>query len=271
MLTIEETRRLLGSDEVKLIRTTRADDGCVTDPTLADAAARVPDLLNRYQHSSDTLKPELDFNYQVDNKHWQDFTLVANPWWNMSIESSKTTWRCGIDDVLTLSLGVLASGIPYRTYDHQAVPHATGNQDTLIVNGNSRFTPQGVALLNFKLHTWDVDPEPGLFLSTGPVFKFGGTPGISTFGWFGGASLGLWHSLFLSTGMHMGQFADFPPGFTNGSVIPANFGSLTPSTRWTSRFAFAVSFQTKSLVKSSKSSATADAGSTPAPGKAKTQ
>ncbi|NYF89924.1 hypothetical protein HDF08_001991 [Edaphobacter lichenicola] len=53
--------------------------------------------------------------------------------------------------------------------------------------------------------------------------------------------------------MHMGEFADYPPGFHNGSVIPPNFGQLTPVTRWSARFAGGITFQTNSFVKSDKS------------------
>jgi hypothetical protein len=49
---------------------------------------------------------------------------------------------------------------------------------------------------------------------------------------------------FLTPGVHVGEFADFPPGFTHaGQPIPPNFGALNPVTRYTARFAFAITFR----------------------------
>jgi hypothetical protein len=190
------------------------------------------------------------FTYSQDNTHYYVFTLgdtkkVRKP----------LTWKCGFDDTLSLSVGTLFTEVPYRTYTPQNVPGAAGVQNLLVVSENGRWTPQGVGLLNYKLFNMDKGLQLGLSASSGPVFKFGGTPGVSNFGWFAGASVSIWHRLFLTPGLHVGEFADYPAGFGNNTVVPANFGTPTPEKRWTGRFAFSITYRTNSLVKSTSNSA----------------
>ena len=51
--------------------------------------------------------------------------------------------------------------------------------------------------------------------------------------------------MYLTPGFHVGQFADFPAGFTHsGQDIPPSFtGPLTPQTRTTARFAIGITFK----------------------------
>ncbi|NYF89925.1 hypothetical protein RBB79_10185 [Tunturiibacter empetritectus] len=133
----------------------------------------------------------VSFPYQVDSKHWDAFTVRERLRYNNQLSDSTLSWRCGIDDVLTLSVGVMFTTLPYRTYVSQSVPTSTGTQNVLVVNGNSNVSPQGLALLNYKLYVLDKGPQPGLAFSTGPVFKFGSTPSVSNFGWFAGGSFSL--------------------------------------------------------------------------------
>jgi hypothetical protein len=51
------------------------------------------------------------------------------------------------------------------------------------------------------------------------------------------------HRLYISPGVHIGEFADYPAGFVNGQQIPANFGALTPVKRWTARFGIAITIK----------------------------
>jgi hypothetical protein len=144
---------------------------------------------------------------------------------------------------LTLSLGTLLSHIQQRSYSSAKDPSNT-QQNLLAVNGTGRFSPLGVGLLNYQVPRMSND-SIGLALSSGLVLKFGdGAVKASSLGWFGGPSVHLYHRLFLSLGVHVGQFADFPPGLNPGSVIPANYGDLNGVTRTTARFAFAVTYQT---------------------------
>ena len=211
------------------------------------------------------------FTYSVDSTHYYVFTLSG-------MTSHKSfTWKCGFDDTLSLSVGTLFTEIPYRTYTPQNVPGPSGVQNLLVVSETGRWTPQGVGLLNYKLFNADKGLQLGFSASSGPVFKFGGTPGISSFGWFAGVSVSIWHRLFVTPGLHIGEFADYPAGFANNTVVPANFGTPTPEKRWTGRFAFSITYRTNSLIKSNtnstppastppKSPATPVPASAPAPG-----
>jgi hypothetical protein len=188
------------------------------------------------------------FTYTADPNTYDVFALIQTT--ADGKEKSRITWTCGFDDTVSLSVGALFTEIPYRTYKAENVPTASGVQNQLVVGDNGRWTPQGVGLLNVKLFHLDSAHQWGIYASTGPVFKFGGTPGVSSFGWFAGPSLMIRNQLALTAGMHVGEFADYPAGFTNNSPVPANFGTPTPVNRWTARFAFSITYRTTSVKKS---------------------
>jgi hypothetical protein len=89
----------------------------------------------------------------------------------------------------------------------------------------------------------------GLTLSAGPVYDISqGKADTSRLGVFTGLSVHLWNRLFVTPGVHFGEFADFPQGFhAAGEPVPANFGTPTPVTRWTGHFAIAITFKGKDL------------------------
>jgi hypothetical protein len=136
----------------------------------------------------------------------------------------------------------------------------------LTVNDASGPQIQLAALLNYRIPLpsswqwtkgWNTTDTAGISISTGPVFRLAGSnSGTSSFGYFGGVSLHLWQRFFITPGVHLGEFADFPAGFGPGSVIPPNFGTLTPVKRWTARFAIGLTFKAADLSKIGKKSAT---------------
>lgn len=153
---------------------------------------------------------------------------------------------------LVLSAGALFSRVPDRSYESRKTPASTEN--VLVVEGNSSFRPEGVALLNYTLPIPRLDGDTaGVAVSAGPVVRFGSNNDTAGLGFFLGLSGQLYRNFYFTPGFHFGQFADFPVGFSNGSTIPANFGELNPVKRWTSRFAFAISFRTKSFSNLGKS------------------
>jgi hypothetical protein len=162
-------------------------------------------------------------------------------------------WRCGENDVVTLSIGTLFSSLPTRTYIHQKalVPAGSTNvNDILVVNGDSHENILGTALINVHMPAPERMPDWfGWAISSGLVYRFGDTPNASALGYFGGLSFHLYRSLFITPGIHVGQFADFPPGFAPGTVIPDQFGDLTPRTRTTAHFGFALTYRTNSFKK----------------------
>ena len=269
-----DTQTALDSDPnvTEVLRDQAACGPNVLDKDLKQAVSTVGDNLRVYQKREQDItnnnnQLNIQFPYSVDNTHYYVFTLVEQTRHNGMVTNATLTWKCGLEDILTLSVGVMGTTLPYRTYVSQSVPNGSSTQTVLAVNGNSGWTPQGLALLNYKLGVLDKGPQPGLAISTGPAFKFGGTPGVSSFGWFAGISVSFWRRLFITPGMHLGQFANFPPGFSNGSVIPANFGQLTPTTRWSGHFAIGITFQTNAFVKSNTSTPTTTSNSSGGAGK----
>ena len=125
----------------------------------------------------------------------------------------------------------------------------------LVVSGTTNVNVLGAALLNYSLpalpHQW---PGMGFAISVGPVYALNSAPSVSKLGLFVGGSFHLYRSIFLTPGVHIGQFADYPAGFHSGSPIPSGFGGLTPVTRNTAHFAIGITFKTATFKKSSQSS-----------------
>ena len=207
----------------------------------------------------------IDFTVNLEPNQNYEFTIQTS-WKGAPIKGGTINWNCGESDILTLSAGPLITTLPYRSYNQQQVPVSTGGtQNQLVVSGTGNVNVLGAALLNY--HFPQIPHVPawtGLALSVGPVYTLNSTPSVSKLGLFVGGSIQLYRSVFLSPGIHIGQFADFPAGFHSGSVIPPNFGGLTPVTRNTVHFAAGITFKTVSFKKSSQNNGTAK--NTAAPG-----
>lgn len=171
-------------------------------------------------------------------------------------------------DEFTVGGGVLLSEIQNRSYTSVSLPNQTGQ--FLGVNGTGRFHPALIVLTNFNLPlqplgaTWSkAAGDLRLGVSTGPAIQTGAT-NVSSVGWFIGGAVSFFHLLYISPGIHFGEFADFPPGFSSLQAIPTGFGALTPSTRWTGRFAIAITVKGWDLSKSLKGGTDQPAPSKPA-------
>jgi hypothetical protein len=150
-------------------------------------------------------------------------------------------------DEVTASGGIVLTEIQNRTYTSAPLPNQTGQ--FLAVGDTGKFRPAFLALTNFNL---PVEPlghklsakagDIRLGLSIGPVIQ-NTKSDVSSFGWFFGGTISFLHRLYVTPGVHVGEFADFPLGFTANQQIPANFGTLTPVKRWTSRFAVALTIK----------------------------
>jgi hypothetical protein len=198
------------------------------------------------------------FNVNLEPNLNYEFFLVE--YWKGKPTNGSMQTTCGETDILTLSVGPMITTLPYRTYDHQKAPVPPGSstsEDVLTVGGNSDVSVLGAALLNVRLPIGGLPQWTGVTLSAGPVYKLGTSPGVSSLGVFVGASVHLYRSAFLTPGIHIGQFADFPAGFYPGAVIPNQFGNLTPITRTTAHFAVGITFKTSSFKKTSQDNGTA--------------
>jgi hypothetical protein len=173
---------------------------------------------------------------------------------------------------LNLSAGALFSEVQNRSYLVRTIPTGTGTTNVLSVDGISTFSPTAVALLNYEIPHLDWE-RFGFAVSTGPVFRLGSKSDTSSFGYFAGVSMHLFHRFYITPGYHLGQYADFPAGFSQpNQVVPPGFATPTPVTRWTWRFGFALSYKAKDFsqfglsgsVNQSSSPSASKAGATPA-------
>jgi hypothetical protein len=232
------------------------DTDPTVDPALKTAFTEMRAVANGAGNHS------ISVSYTADKQHYYVFGITEiNRYTGMSTNKS-LHWKCGFDDTLSLSVGVLFTQLPFRSYNQRTIPGASGTQNVLEVDDAGPWTPVGVGLLNYKLVGSSRWVTPTLSLASGPVYKFGGTPQVSGFGWFAGISASAWNRVFITPGVHVGEFADYPLGFGNGTTIPTNFGTLTPVKRWSARFAVAITFRTNTLVKSKTSGGSTTPSST---------
>jgi hypothetical protein len=157
-------------------------------------------------------------------------------------------------NLLSASGGFLFSELQSRTYTRANIPGAT--DAVLQVNGAGRVNSLLTALLNVKIPCfWPSKPNIppcssnsdswGWAFSIGPAFQLGNTNQTTRVGMFAAISVHFWKYMYLTPGVHVGDFADFPLGFKNsGQHIPSSFtGALSPQTRPTARFAIGVTFK----------------------------
>lgn len=243
--------------EVTTIETEYANDSC---KTLFDAVATDPvvDWIARLRaagHDVDlkvNLEPNLNYRFTLDEM-----------WKGQTTRGGHLDWYCGESDVLTLSAGPLISSLENRTYAKQQVPTGDGTttQNQLVVSGTGP-NILGAALLNYHLPLPAGWPDwTGLAFSVGPVYTLGNAVGVSHLGLFLGVSAHLNRSVFITPGIHIGEFADFPAGFHSGSPIPSGFGDLAPTKRTATTFAIGVTFKTTTFKKTANDGGTAKSGS----------
>jgi hypothetical protein len=177
---------------------------------------------------------------------------------------------------LSVSAGFLLTTLQARTYSSRTAPDPNNAGQTLNVlgvDGGSGVRPALVAMLNYHIPwEWTDRINQGVAISSGPVIEVAnGQADTSKFGLFAGVSFHLWNRFLVSPGVHVGEFADFPQGFTHaGQVIPANVGTPTPTKRYTAKFAFAITYNVKDLsVGNNNAQSQKTNGSKPAPTPAK--
>lgn len=203
-------------------------------------------------HFTSTISPDLDYSCTVveylGRQSTKDGTMT------ISVKPANT--------IVTLSVGPLFSGVSNRTYKAVTAPNAgsSGTVSALGVSGNS-FSTGIAALANFRLPTpssWKLNGDNwGLDVTAGPVFRVGSQSEAASLGFFAGVSFRLYRYLFLTPGVHIGQFSDFPLGFHSiGQLIPPNFPTPEPVNRTTAKFALVISFQSKDFKSLGSSSST---------------
>ena len=164
--------------------------------------------------------------------------------------------------IITMSGGFLLTELMSPTYDRANVPGST--DAVLTVSNTGSFRAALATLVNVKL-PFCASEEWGCAVTAGPVFQLGSTSGASSIGVLVGVSFQLWRYLYITNGFHIGEYPDFPAGFSHaGQPIPAAFtGKLTPINRTTARFAIGLTLKGWTLAKANSTSQ-----GTPTPGAA---
>jgi hypothetical protein len=149
---------------------------------------------------------------------------------------------------MTLSAGALVSELQARSYSTVTAPPASGsttNQSELQVDGKSKFSFYLTGLVNIAIPGLDSE-DFGTAISVGPVVRVGSQSTSFPVGVFVGGSLHVTHLVYLSVGAHIGQFSDYPAGFTApGQVVPSGFPTPVGQDRTSVRFAFAITLKAK--------------------------
>jgi hypothetical protein len=247
-----------------------ADPGCASALQQAESIILddYPKLRAQYQDVGTRLaKPDVIY-YERRLEATASADLVATPSYAGTADGSKTFHFDPSFGILSSSAGFLLTNLPARSYSSATAPDPndpTKTQNVLKVDYGSGTRPALAVLLTGNLPQVN-RRNYGLGVSGGPVFDISnGKADTSRFGFFGGISLRLTPWIFLTPGVHVGEFADFPPGFTHaGQVIPPNTGTPTATKRYTARFAFALTFKLKDLGASTTTDKTKGQGNQPA-------
>ena len=192
-----------------------------------------------------TFSPDVDYKVTVEeiyiNEKGETFPVI---------DGKREFSFSPISHVLSLSAGTLLTTLAQQSYLSRRDP--VSGKNIVSVDGAGLARPIGVALLNYQIPQarWMKNDQMGVSLASGLTFELGSTKSDSSrVGWFGGVSLDFYHRLFITPGIHFGEFADFPVGLGKGSAIPDNFGELNPVKRWTGRFAISITYRTASFGK----------------------
>lgn len=227
-----------------------------TSQMVLDKADSITTSLNTADgHVAEThtlLRPDYTTSIEVD-QFWNG--KPTNKAVNVTLSNTNTH--------LTLSAGALFSELQNRAYSITAKPSSSGSGTTnvLAVSGVSTFSPFAVGLLNYEIPKASTD-QIGLSLSTGPVLRLGTSSNSSSFGYFAGVSVHLYHRFYVSPGYNLGQFADNPPGLAAGATVPSGITTPSPINRWTWRFGFALTYKTKDFGGLGLSASTSSTGGT---------
>ncbi|MBV9759414.1 MAG: hypothetical protein JO340_02520 [Acidobacteriaceae bacterium] len=247
--TLEQTKRRWEFVKLKLqtdLANMKPTDACVVDADTQSAIDSARATINAVQ---DALNNPKDTAYVLPLKRTDDLVITVTESYNGQTTKTGTFELTPTWTIYTVSGGFLLTTLPAPTYNSRTVPNAsgTGTQNVLEVDNASGIRPALTGLINFNI-TPDSDHSPlGLAASTGIVYDISnGKADTSHFGIFAGPSIHLFNRFIVTAGYHFGEFADYPPGYRNGQVIPPNTGTPTASNRWSARLAFAFTYQFKS-------------------------
>lgn len=262
--TLKDWNAFIGSDSYKkfvnALQSLQANKDCAaknqTDVDQAITLQRdIDNFRDAVRTSTPNRKTSAHLTPNAKNSITAHITEYVYDGGDRSTVSTQDIGPCDVSvNVLTLSAGVLVSTIAGQ--DYVSVKSSTvPSTNILVVQDARNIQPNGLFLLNYDVPKLS-GQSVGATISAGPTYRLAGPSNTSNFGFFAGGGGHLWRYFFVTIGVHLGEFADFPAGFGSGSIIPADYGALTPLKRWTIKPGFAITFQTKSFNTQSKSAGT---------------
>jgi hypothetical protein len=247
---------------VEIIKDLNNDDADVcTDDTLSQAEAIVVDLFGPAKKAYGTMLSHAEeedsmVRFAIPLESTFNYDATTKPTYSGGDTNAdvKAVHLAAGHSLLTASAGVLITQLPARSYLSVTAPTTNNNSTTenvLSVDYGRGPRPAFAVLLNFHPPvSWLDKPQFGFALSAGPVFDISnGKADTSRFGFFAGPSIRFGEHVYLTPGIHVGEFADFPQGFTApGQVIPANTGVPGGVKRYTARFALGLTIKVRSIL-----------------------
>lgn len=191
------------------------------------------------------------YTAELDNTEGYDVVVQETLEGKPTTAAAKTYHLDPGRKILTASAGFVLTTLQARSYSSVTAPDPadpTTTRTVLSVDGGGGVRPALAALLNYHIPGLSTR-QVGLAVSAGPLFDISnGKADTSHFGFFGGPSLHLWNRLYLTPGIHVGEFADLPLGFSQaGQPIPTGMGTPAAQKRYTAHFAFAITFKASEL------------------------
>ena len=232
------------------------DSNLACDNSLLTTAIGI--VLDDYPKTKKDYQALLERTSRPDERHlerpldpYSSADLVITPSYAGTALTARTVHFDASFPILSSSAGFLLTELQARAYSSATAPDPndpTKTQNVLKVDEGSGIRPALTVLLTGNMpqvnrHNF------GLGVSAGPVFDISnGKADTSRLGFFGGLSLRVTPWIMLTPGVHVGEYADFPQGFTHpGQLIPANTGTPAATKRYTARFAFAITWKLKDL------------------------
>ena len=228
------------------------------DPVPADCAAAAATF--------NGMKPQLEKLATADKgQHTKTGTADLSPGYDYKLTINETYGGIPTEvsprqftfsptnNAITVSAGVGLTWLQSRSYMSVVVPDpatsATATKNVLVVGDTGAPRPVILALLNYTIfapHKHDL-ADFNVAISAGPILQAGGKSDLSTLGFFSGVSISFLHNLYITPGVHVGQYAGPPAGLTAGGTIPDGLGTLAPVKSYQPSFSLGITFRTASI------------------------
>ncbi|MEP7354852.1 MAG: hypothetical protein ABI824_16605 [Acidobacteriota bacterium] len=217
-----------------------------------DQLVHYRDLVRGYNTLLD-LEEHAKSNHQIETSvrldAESDFDVtITELYQNAVTVNGEQTFKCTPpSNQMFLSGGFLVTTAANPAYSIVQIPDGSGSSYRGIqVDHSNHLNLAATALLNYRIPL-PIDNVFGLAISAGPVYRLGQSAATTNLGLYGGVSVHLWRRFFFTAGAHLSEFADFPRGYNESTIVPMGVESLNGNKRWTAKLAFGITFRTNAF------------------------